>query len=114
MCSYILLHAVCLAAAQGRAISELGFRHRSRLQRRSPLEVRGRLHELHRRARPRLPSAMLPDQYDSPHLVGYLIVWRLKYARPGSSVVRLSALISGAHSSLHDVICSLTALQACH
>eukprot|EP00964_Phaeocystis_antarctica_P136981 scaffold101467_cov55-Phaeocystis_antarctica.AAC.1 len=51
------LHDSCLATAPGRSFGELGFRRRSRVQRRGPLVVRGRLHELRRRARPRLPSA---------------------------------------------------------
>ena len=45
---HILLHGVCLAAAPGRVTGELGFHRRSRLQRRSPLEVRGRPLELRR------------------------------------------------------------------
>ena len=48
------LHDVCLAAAEGRAIGERGFHRRGRLQRRSPIKVRGRLPELRRRASPPL------------------------------------------------------------
>eukprot|EP00964_Phaeocystis_antarctica_P074788 scaffold46060_cov58-Phaeocystis_antarctica.AAC.1 len=70
------LHGPCLGAAPGRLIGERGFRRRSRAQRRSPLVVRGRLLELRRRARPRLPSATPPAQHHSPHLVGYHIVRR--------------------------------------
>eukprot|EP00964_Phaeocystis_antarctica_P023071 scaffold12880_cov59-Phaeocystis_antarctica.AAC.1 len=41
-----------------------------------PVIVRGRLLELRCRARPRLPSAALPAQHDSPHSVGSFIVRR--------------------------------------
>ena len=47
-----LEHGLCLAATRGRGIGERGFPHRSSAQRRRPLEVRGRLPELRRRARP--------------------------------------------------------------
>ena len=70
------LHEVCLAAAPIRATGELGVPRRSRAQRRSPLVVRGRLLELRRRARPRLPSAAPPAQHESPCLVGLDIVRR--------------------------------------
>eukprot|EP00964_Phaeocystis_antarctica_P095210 scaffold61741_cov63-Phaeocystis_antarctica.AAC.5 len=71
------LHGVCLAAAPGHVTGELGFPHRSRTQRRSPLVVRGRLPELRRRARPRLRSAeTAPTQHQSSHLVGIDIVRR--------------------------------------
>eukprot|EP00964_Phaeocystis_antarctica_P050684 scaffold29503_cov53-Phaeocystis_antarctica.AAC.5 len=49
---------------------------RHRVQRRSPLVVRGRLVELRCRARPRLPSVIRPAQHDSPHLDGWPIVRR--------------------------------------
>ena len=49
------VHGLCPAAALLRLIGERAFPRRSRAQRRSPLEVRGRLLELRRRARPRLP-----------------------------------------------------------
>eukprot|EP00964_Phaeocystis_antarctica_P155064 scaffold124036_cov66-Phaeocystis_antarctica.AAC.2 len=52
-----LCHGVCLAAAHLRVSGEVGFRHRGRGQCRSPLEVRGRLLELRRRARPLLHSS---------------------------------------------------------
>eukprot|EP00964_Phaeocystis_antarctica_P047134 scaffold27253_cov73-Phaeocystis_antarctica.AAC.2 len=53
------------------------FRRRSRVQRRSPLEVRGRLRELRCRASPLLPgTATLPAQHQCPHLVGCHIVWQ--------------------------------------
>eukprot|EP00964_Phaeocystis_antarctica_P157245 scaffold127366_cov63-Phaeocystis_antarctica.AAC.1 len=38
--------------------------------------MRDRLLELRGRARPRLPSVILPSQHGSPHLVGYQIVRR--------------------------------------
>eukprot|EP00964_Phaeocystis_antarctica_P084889 scaffold53559_cov66-Phaeocystis_antarctica.AAC.2 len=47
----------------------LGFHRRSIAQRRSPLEVRGRLLELRCRARPHLPSTITPAQHRSPHAV---------------------------------------------
>ena len=59
----LLLHGLCQAAAIRRVLGELGFHRRSRVQRRSPLEMRGRLLELRRRARPRLPSAILIAQH---------------------------------------------------
>eukprot|EP00964_Phaeocystis_antarctica_P028768 scaffold16226_cov60-Phaeocystis_antarctica.AAC.2 len=62
--------------ARGRFAGEVGFRHRSRVQRRSPLEVCGRLLEHRRRARPRLPSGTPPFQHHRPHLVGGQIVRR--------------------------------------
>ena len=46
----------------------LGLHHRSIAQRRRPLPVRSRLHELRCRARPRLPSAIRPAQHQSPHV----------------------------------------------
>eukprot|EP00964_Phaeocystis_antarctica_P074760 scaffold46035_cov65-Phaeocystis_antarctica.AAC.2 len=52
------------------------WRHQAALLRRSPIKVRGRLPELRRRARTRLPSATLPSQQFSPHLVGSRIVRR--------------------------------------
>eukprot|EP00964_Phaeocystis_antarctica_P008720 scaffold4722_cov60-Phaeocystis_antarctica.AAC.6 len=55
---------------------ELGCYHRSGAQRSSPLIVRGRLLELCRRARLRLPSGTPPTQHDSPHLVDLGIVRR--------------------------------------
>eukprot|EP00964_Phaeocystis_antarctica_P097279 scaffold63438_cov57-Phaeocystis_antarctica.AAC.5 len=67
---------VCLAAAPGRVTGENGFPRRSRAQRRSPLKVRGRLPELRRRARPRLPADTLPAQHKSPHSVGLQLVRR--------------------------------------
>eukprot|EP00964_Phaeocystis_antarctica_P064590 scaffold38863_cov63-Phaeocystis_antarctica.AAC.2 len=72
------LHGLCLAAAPGRVSGELVFPRRSRVQRRSPLEVRGRLHELRRRARPDLPRTTTtgPAQHHGPHMVGYHIVRR--------------------------------------
>eukprot|EP00964_Phaeocystis_antarctica_P048750 scaffold28224_cov58-Phaeocystis_antarctica.AAC.3 len=70
------LHARCHSAASGRESSELGFPRWCRAQRHTPLVVRGRLHELRRRARPRLPSTINPAQHHSPHLVGCHIVRR--------------------------------------
>eukprot|EP00964_Phaeocystis_antarctica_P128379 scaffold92156_cov66-Phaeocystis_antarctica.AAC.5 len=70
------LHGLCLAAAPGRVAGELGFHHRSRVQRRSPLEVRGRLVELRSRARTRLPSVSQPAQHPSSHAEGWPIVRR--------------------------------------
>ena len=69
------LHDPCLATAQGRVFGEPGFRRRCRVQRRSPIVVRGRLNELRRRAKPRL-RAIPPAQHRSPHLVGCHIVRR--------------------------------------
>eukprot|EP00964_Phaeocystis_antarctica_P061249 scaffold36583_cov63-Phaeocystis_antarctica.AAC.5 len=66
-------HGSRLGAAEGRVFGEVGFPRRSRVHRRSPFVVRGRLPELRRRARPHLPSATLPVQHHSPHLVGYQI-----------------------------------------
>eukprot|EP00964_Phaeocystis_antarctica_P067655 scaffold40942_cov68-Phaeocystis_antarctica.AAC.2 len=63
------LHGPCLATAPGSVAGERVSHRQSRVQRRSPLELRGRLLELRRRARPRLPSATgtLPAQHASPH-----------------------------------------------
>ena len=59
------------------ARGEHGFPRRSRVQRRRPIEVRGRLLELSCRARCRLPSATrLPAQHVSPHDVSAHIVRR--------------------------------------
>jgi len=59
------------------ARGEHGFPRRSRVQRRRPIEVRGRLLELSCRARCRLPSATRhPAQHLSPHDVGAHIVRR--------------------------------------
>eukprot|EP00964_Phaeocystis_antarctica_P114393 scaffold78367_cov35-Phaeocystis_antarctica.AAC.1 len=68
--------ASCLAAGKHRHTGEVGFPRRSIAHRRSPLVVRGRLHELRCRARPRLPRDTLPAQHQSPHLVGCRIVRR--------------------------------------
>eukprot|EP00964_Phaeocystis_antarctica_P086199 scaffold54565_cov51-Phaeocystis_antarctica.AAC.1 len=68
--------ASCLAAGKHRHTGEVGFPRRSIAQRRSPLVVRGRLHELRYRARPHLPRATQPEQHQSPHLVGCHIVRR--------------------------------------
>eukprot|EP00964_Phaeocystis_antarctica_P074791 scaffold46060_cov58-Phaeocystis_antarctica.AAC.4 len=65
-----------VAAAPVCELGELGLHRRSRAQRRSPIIMRGRLLELRRRARPRLPGVGVPAQHDSPHLVGYPIVRR--------------------------------------
>ena len=54
------LHGLRQAAALGRTVGAVCLPRRSRAQRPSPLMVRGRLHELRRRARPRLPSGKLP------------------------------------------------------
>eukprot|EP00964_Phaeocystis_antarctica_P043571 scaffold25006_cov64-Phaeocystis_antarctica.AAC.2 len=62
------LHGLGLAATPESASGELDFPRRSRVQRCSPLVVCGRLLELRRRARPRLPSVTLPAQHNSPHL----------------------------------------------
>eukprot|EP00964_Phaeocystis_antarctica_P025659 scaffold14444_cov75-Phaeocystis_antarctica.AAC.2 len=70
------LHGICLAAAPGCMAGELCFMRRSIAQLRSPLVVRGRLPELRCRARPRLPSATLPAQHNSPQSVGSHIVRR--------------------------------------
>eukprot|EP00964_Phaeocystis_antarctica_P160596 scaffold132346_cov66-Phaeocystis_antarctica.AAC.1 len=48
----------------------------SSAKRRSPLVVRSRLPELRCRARPRLPSATVPTQHHTPHMVGSWIVRR--------------------------------------
>eukprot|EP00964_Phaeocystis_antarctica_P033598 scaffold19054_cov65-Phaeocystis_antarctica.AAC.2 len=69
-----LLHGLCLDTAQPRETGVLGFRRRSRGQRRNPLIVRGRLPELRCRAKLRLPSTTRPAQHHSPHAVGYHIV----------------------------------------
>eukprot|EP00964_Phaeocystis_antarctica_P124471 scaffold88110_cov53-Phaeocystis_antarctica.AAC.3 len=67
----------CPPAAPGRVTGERGFHRRSRVQRRSPIEERGRLLELRRRARPHLPSTIAPPAHHrSPHLVGHPIVRR--------------------------------------
>eukprot|EP00964_Phaeocystis_antarctica_P060346 scaffold35986_cov58-Phaeocystis_antarctica.AAC.1 len=74
------LNGLCQAAAPGRFTGDPGFLRRSRVQRRSPLPVRGRLLELRRRARPRLPSTTtLPAQHRSPHLVGLQIIRRIPH-----------------------------------
>ena len=54
--TYQALDDLCPEAALGRMTGVLGSNHRSRAQRHHSLKVRGRLLELHRRARPRLPS----------------------------------------------------------
>eukprot|EP00964_Phaeocystis_antarctica_P048208 scaffold27899_cov66-Phaeocystis_antarctica.AAC.3 len=65
------------AAAKVCDLGDLGFHHRSTAQRRSPIIVHGRLLELRRRARPRLPSTgTRPAQYLSPHDVSIYIVQR--------------------------------------
>ena len=61
--------SLCPAAAKVCVSDELGFYRRSKAQLRSPIEMRGRLLELCRRARPRLPRAISPAQHTSPHLV---------------------------------------------
>eukprot|EP00964_Phaeocystis_antarctica_P027721 scaffold15643_cov61-Phaeocystis_antarctica.AAC.1 len=66
------LHGLRLAPAAVRCA--VHFLRRRRAKHRSPLVVRGRLHELRCRARPRLPSATLPAQHLSPHGVGSRIV----------------------------------------
>eukprot|EP00964_Phaeocystis_antarctica_P144480 scaffold110270_cov62-Phaeocystis_antarctica.AAC.3 len=76
MAPYIVASGLCLAVAHGRVTGEGGFPRRSRLQRRSPLEMRGRLLELRRRPRPHPPKAKPPTQHVSSHLVGYPIVRR--------------------------------------
>ena len=50
----------CIAAALVRERGELGFHRRSTGQHRSPIEMRGRFHELCCRPRPLLPSAITP------------------------------------------------------
>merc|ERR1712166_965639 len=54
------LHFVCQVAAILRVVGETGFYCRSIGERRSPIEVCSRLHELRCRARPHLPSVTLP------------------------------------------------------
>eukprot|EP00964_Phaeocystis_antarctica_P148925 scaffold115910_cov63-Phaeocystis_antarctica.AAC.1 len=66
----------CPAAAPGRVTGEVCFPRWSRAQRRSPIEVRGRLPELRRRARPLLSSAKPAGQHPSPHLAGNRFVRR--------------------------------------
>ena len=82
----------------------VGFRRRSRAQRRSPLEVRGRLPELRRRARPRLPSASLPAS----------TIARISLA-PKSSGAALTTLADSAlsPSSLHHSGLATSAHASC-
>eukprot|EP00964_Phaeocystis_antarctica_P105185 scaffold70237_cov57-Phaeocystis_antarctica.AAC.2 len=69
------LQGLCPAAAHVCAPGEPGFHGRSRVQRRNPIKVRGRLFELRCRARLRLPNITIqPAQHHSPHLVGCHIV----------------------------------------
>eukprot|EP00964_Phaeocystis_antarctica_P109699 scaffold74140_cov66-Phaeocystis_antarctica.AAC.4 len=71
-----VVHLLCQAAALPRSMGEVGCHRRSIGQRRSPLVVRGCLHELRCRARPHLPSVYLPTQHQSPHVVGCVFVRR--------------------------------------
>eukprot|EP00964_Phaeocystis_antarctica_P020114 scaffold11111_cov53-Phaeocystis_antarctica.AAC.1 len=76
-CDHCGLHGFCLAAAPGRGTGELRFHRRSRVQRRSPIIVRGCLLELRCRARPRHPEATtLPAQHHGSHDVSGHIVQR--------------------------------------
>eukprot|EP00964_Phaeocystis_antarctica_P152813 scaffold120862_cov69-Phaeocystis_antarctica.AAC.1 len=77
------LHGHCLAAALGRAFGELRLHRRCRKRRGSTIIVHGRLHELRRRARPRLPRTTRPPaQHHSPHPVGLDIVRRRRPHHP--------------------------------
>eukprot|EP00964_Phaeocystis_antarctica_P016982 scaffold9347_cov64-Phaeocystis_antarctica.AAC.2 len=97
----------------------LGFYRRSIGQRRHPLEVRGRLHELRCRARPRPPSnATRPAQLQSPHAVCPRIV-RCRPHNPrrqrldmSSSSFHHSGLATSAHSSRRSMSKALAVARA--
>ena len=67
---HAVLHGLGMAAAPVRETCFLSFHRWSIAQRRRPVEVRGRLPELRRRARPLLPSVTQPGQHHGSHAVG--------------------------------------------